>query len=97
MLKHAPKTDRLAEHAPVYPEEVEPAVQDALAVLANIDSHYDEERERLELWAGPKSVKERLSAELETARREEREPHVKRLAELHQRWMAATIYRHTLH
>jgi hypothetical protein len=93
MLKSLSKSDRSAESAstPIYPDDIEPAVQDTLAVLANIDGHY------LEHWRGPASVKERLAADLEEARRTEREPHVKLLAELHQRWMSATMFRGTLH
>jgi len=97
MLKSMAKAQRLAETAPVYPDDIEPALQDALAVLANIDAHYDGERERLELWTGPDSMKDRLAAQLAEAHRQEREPHVKRLAELHQRLMTETFYRHTLH
>jgi butyrate kinase len=99
MLKSASRLERLAEtaSAPVYPDDIEPAVQDTLAVLANIDLHYQAERERLEHWLGPRTVKERLAAELENAHRQEREPHVKLLGELHQRWMSATMFRGTLH
>jgi hypothetical protein len=74
----------------MYPDDVEPALQDALAVLADIDAHYDGERERLEAWLGPESVKRRLASELAEAHRQEREPHVRLLAELHRRWMEAT-------
>jgi|GraSoiStandDraft_46_1057282.scaffolds.fasta_scaffold1771612_1 hypothetical protein len=99
MLKSVSKFDRSLEaaSAPVYPEDVEPAVQDTLGVLANIDAHYLAERERLEQWLGPSTLKERLAAELDAAHRNEREPHVKLLAELHQRWMSATMFRGTLH
>jgi hypothetical protein len=77
-----------------YPDDLQPALQDALALLANIDAHYDEERARLERWSGPDSMKARLGAQLEDAHRQEREPLVQRLAHIHQRWRAATIYRH---
>lgn len=97
MLKSALKSNRVADSAPVYPDDLEPAVQDLLSVLANIDTHYEGERERLELWSGPDSVKARLSAQLAEAHRQEREPHVKQLAELHQRWVTETLYRQTLH
>jgi hypothetical protein len=99
MLKSASKFDRSAEIAssPMYPDDIQPAVQDTLAVLANIDAHYLGERERLEHWRGPASLKARLAADLEEAHRTEREPHVKRLAELHQRLMNETFYRHTVH
>ncbi len=99
MTKGAPESEkRMALSAAPYPAELEPALQNALAVLANIDAHYDEEREKLESWAGPKSIKERLSNQLAEAHRQEREPLVRRLAELHQRWMAATLFgRATIH
>jgi hypothetical protein len=97
MLKSAAKAQRAMEAAPVYPDDLEPALQDTLALLANIDAHYDAERERLDVWPGPDSVKARLAAQLVDAHRQEREPYVKRLAELHQRIMSETLYRHTLH
>ncbi len=99
MLKSAAKAQRVLEAAPVYPEDLEPALQDALALLANIDAHYDAERERLDHWLGPDSVKARLSAQLAEAHRQEREPYVQRLAELHQRMMSLTMFRNlrTLH
>lgn len=98
MLKGMAKLNRLTETvARIYPDDIEPAVQDTLSVLANIDAHYEVERERLDQWMGPSTVKERLAAELEEAHRAEREPHVKLLAELHRRWMSATMFRGTLH
>ena len=99
MHKASAKLHRPAEPASarLYPDDVEPAVQDTLGVLANIDSHYEVERERLEQWIGPSTVKERLAAELDEAHRSEREPHVKLLAELHRRWMSETMFRGTLH
>jgi hypothetical protein len=97
MLKTAAKARPLVDTTPIYPDDLEPALQDTLAVLANIDAHYDEERERLELWSGPESVKERLTRQLEEAHREERQPHVQRLAELHRRWTTEVLYRQTLH
>jgi hypothetical protein len=97
MLKTATKANPTVETAPVYPDDLEPALQDTLAVLAIIDAHYDGERERLELWSGPESVKEKLAGQLEDAHRQEREPHVQRLAELHRRWTTEILYRQTLH
>ena len=97
MLKSLQRPQPPLDAAPVYSDDIEPALQDALTILANIDAHYDGERERLELWTGPDSVKERLAGQLAEAHRQEREPHVKRLAELHQRIMNETFYRHTLH
>ena len=97
MLKTAAKAQSPVDATPIYPDDLEPALQHTLGVLANIDAHYEGERERLELWSGPESVKARLSAELEDAHRQEREPLVKRLADLHRRWTTEILYRQTLH
>jgi hypothetical protein len=91
------KVHEPTETAPIYPDDLEPALQDALAILANIDAHYDSERERLDQWVGPHSVKERLRAQLAEVHRQEREPHVQRLAELHQRWTTMRLFRQTIH
>jgi len=78
-----------------YPVDLEPALQDTLAILADIDAHYDGERERLD--AADVADKERLAAELEERHRQEREPYVLHLAELYQRMMSATMYRRLVH
>ena len=81
----------LASSGPaIYPDDIQPVLQDTLAVLADIDAHFDGERERLEAWPGPDGVKRRLAAELAEAHRHEREPHVQVLVDLQRRWMALT-------
>ena len=45
-------------------DELVPAVQSALAALAELETRYEMERERLEGWRGPKAAKERLAAAL---------------------------------
>jgi hypothetical protein len=75
-----------------YPVDLEPALQETLAILADIDAHYDGARERLEA-AVDVPDKERVAAELEERHRQEREPYVLHLAELYQRMMSATMYR----
>ena len=97
MLKSIPKATSFVDTAPIYPDDLEPALQDTLSILANIDAHYEGERERLAQWHGPASVKTRLAADLEEAHRKEREPHVLRLAELHRRWTSLAVSRQTLH
>jgi hypothetical protein len=84
---------------PLYPGDLEPAIQETLSILADIETHYEEERDQLERWGGPETVKERLADELESRRRQDREPYVQRLAALHQRMMSLTMFRdlRTLH
>ena len=73
-----------------------PAIQDTLSALANIEAHYQDEREQLECRSGPEGVKTRRQQELEEREerhRKEREPLVHHLAELHQHTMTLTLFR----
>jgi hypothetical protein len=65
------------------PSAFGPAIDAELAVLASIEARYWDELTKLELSALPSSVKENLRQQLET-RRMAREPHVLRLASLHE-------------
>jgi hypothetical protein len=82
-----------------YPADLEPAIRETLSILADIEMHYEEERGQLERWGGPEAVKSRLARHLEARHRQEREPYVQRLADLHQRMMSLTMFRdlRTLH
>jgi hypothetical protein len=60
-----------------------PAIEAELAVLASIEARYWDERTKLEASALPCSVKDHLREQLEAKRNSAREPHVIRLAELH--------------
>jgi hypothetical protein len=60
-----------------------PAIEAELAVLASIEARYWDERTKLEHSALPPPVKEHLRAQLEAKRNSAREPHVLRLARLH--------------
>jgi hypothetical protein len=84
---------------PLYPADLEPAIQQTLSILADIETQYEDERDQLERWSGPETVKERLAGQLESRRQQDREPYVQRLAELHQRMMSLTMFRdlRTLH
>jgi hypothetical protein len=53
-------------------DEIVPAVQSALAALADIETRYEIERERLDAWRGPTAAKERLAATLQERYRAER-------------------------
>ena len=78
--------------APIYPDEIEGALQNALACLADLDMRYDEEKDRLAQWNGPRETKMRLAVELAELHQRDREPYVLLLAELHRRMQAATLF-----
>ena len=71
-----------ADEPRFYPSDLTPALQQALAILADLDLSYDEAREKLALCRGPDALKQRLSEQLEARRKREREPILCRLAEL---------------
>ena len=96
MLNNSVSGDRLPESSAValsYSENFEPAIQDTLSALANIEAHYQYERERLERRSGPEEVKTRWRQELEERHRKERQPLVHHLAKLHQHTMTLTMFR----
>jgi hypothetical protein len=69
-------------------DEIVPAVQSALAALADLETRYEIERERLDAWRGPKSAKERLSAALQERYRAERRRFVEQLEALQRMLLA---------
>ena len=78
--------DRLPEPAvtaPVYAGRLEPAIQDTLSALANVEARYQNEREQGAGRLGREGVEARWQQELEERHRKEREPLVLHLAELH--------------
>ena len=95
MSKHSASWPSTAEvgPAPVYPADLTAAMQAELAALAAIDAEYAQRQYRLETWAGPNEAKERLAREVEACHRGDREPHVLRLAVLHERMMALTMFK----
>jgi hypothetical protein len=96
MLNNSVSGDRLPEPAivaPVHSDNLEPAIQDALSALANVEARYQHEREQLERRSGPDGMKARWQLELEERHRKERELLVHHLAELHQHTMTLTMFR----
>jgi hypothetical protein len=75
---------------PLYPGDLEGAIQDTLAVLADIDYAYDERRSAIWMWSGPHV--ETLLKQVDELHRREREPYVRRLEELHGRAMSLTLF-----
>jgi hypothetical protein len=81
---------------PVHPEDVEAAIRDTLVILADIDRDYDQRREAIKKSSISIVQKKRLRAEVDSLHRQDREPLVLRLADLHYRIVRATLFR-TLH
>ncbi len=81
------------------PDDLTLAIEAERAALAEIDADYAEELQFLEHGAGPARVKQHRAKQIETLHQHDREPHVQRLAKLHQQRMALAIYpvRRTLH
>ena len=73
-----------ADETSTYPADLTPALQETLAILADLDTYYNGERQKLELWTGPEAVKQRFFEQLASRHQREREPFVHRLAELHE-------------
>ena len=71
------------------PQDLLPALQDALKALADVEVHYTARRERLNAWPGPEEAKQKLSARLDEHHRRAREGLVRRVDELERRITAA--------
>ena len=67
------RAQRAATEAPFYPDDLIPQLQRTLALLADIETRYEIERDYLEGWSGPSEVKDQLLAELERCHRANRE------------------------
>jgi hypothetical protein len=78
---------------PLSQSDIETAIQDIISTLAEIDGAYDERRSALRSLSRSESAKMKLLNKVDALHRKEREPHVKRLAELHWRAMSETLFR----
>ena len=67
------------------------AIQQELAVLATIEADHCSAYRWLDEWCAPEAVKEHVADRLEARHRTEREAHVLRLADLHQKRMVLTM------
>ena len=76
---------------PTYPEDLLPEMQQLLAILADLAIKHEIERDYLEEWSGPESMKQQLVAELKQSHRAEREPYDVRLTELKQQIAALPL------
>ena len=75
---------------PAYPSDLTPEIQSTLAALADVETRYEIERERLDDLMGPTPLKACLLARLEARHQGDRMPLVQRLADL-QREMTSTL------
>ena len=81
-----------------YPSDLTPALQQALAMLADIDIYYDDARQKLERWPGPDAIKQRFSEQLEARRQLEREPLLRRFISLEQQIRSRALFEdHSVH
>src|SRR3954454_19539127 len=67
------------------------AIQRELAALATLEADHCSACRWLDEWPGPTEVKEHIAHRLEARRRTEREAHVLRLADLHQKRMVLVM------
>ena len=84
--------DEYPDQTDARPSTFEPAIDAELAVLASIETRYWDELTKLERSALPVPVKDNLRQRLETKRRMAREPHVLRLAQLHEEGTMRTMF-----
>ena len=82
-----------ADETSTYPADLTPALQETLAILADLETYYDGERQKLERWSGPEVIKQRLSEQLEARRQREREPFLRRLAGLQQQIRSTALFK----
>src|SRR3954462_2936105 len=73
------------------PDLLDQAVQQELAALAAAAAIHRSACRWLDEWSGPEGVKEQVAHRIEARHRREREPHLLRLAELHQHRMATVV------
>ena len=78
---------------PLYPADLEEAMQDTLSSLADVDLIYDLGRKMLDNWLVSEPQTERLLEEAKVVYQCERQPLIMRLADLHERMMSVTLFR----
>jgi len=97
MSKNPQTAERpITSNSPVYPDDLEAAIQETLLTLADVDRAYELRREAIKNSFFTLVEKKRLRAEVETLHRKEREPYALRLAELHYRMVRASLFK-TIH
>ena len=72
-------------------DSLDRAIQHELMALATLEADHRSACRWLDEWCAPEGVKEHLACRLEARHRTEREVHVLRLADLHQKRMLLTM------
>ena len=72
--------------------DLAPDIRSALTALEEVELRYEADRECLQEWCGPEAAKTRLLNLPEVRYKQEREPFVQRLAELHQHSTMASMF-----
>src|SRR5215208_1394573 len=75
--------------------DLDRAIQRELATLATLEADHRSACRWLDEWSAPEGVKEHLACRLEARHRSEREAHVVRLADLHQKRMLLAMAHET--
>jgi hypothetical protein len=73
------------------PDPLDQAIQQELAALAAAAATHRSACRWLDEWSGPEGVKAHVAHRIEERHRREQEPHLLRLAELHQHRMATVV------
>jgi hypothetical protein len=79
--------------APVLADDVDNAIEETLAALADVDKAYEERRTMLARRSLSLGQKKRLGAEVDKLYQQDRQPLVLRLAELHYRKTRLTLFK----
>jgi hypothetical protein len=90
---HEPSPTPSSLDFPLYPADIEDAMQDLLARLADVELIYKLRQEMLGCRSASDRQNERLRAELEAVYQSERQPLLMRLADLHDRMTNITLFR----
>ena len=77
----------------VDPADLAFEIQRTLAALADMETRYEVERERVNQWTGPISWKDRVRAGVEARRARERQPLALRMADLQQEMSSSLTFR----
>ena len=92
MPRHHARPRQLPSAVLLDPEGAARAIEAELAALAEVEADHTRERRRLERWAGPTNVKQHRAKQIAALHRHDREPHVQRLAKLHQQMITLTAF-----
>ena len=88
---------RVPTHNPIVrpvsgPGDLAPEIRMALTALADVEARYEDDRESLEGWSGPKAIRIRLLDRLELRHAQERQALVQQLAELYQQTTTNSLF-----